>query len=130
MTEAFDTRYGIRQGAALTKDLHFADMGFALPLSVPASGTLVSSVIYTGNYKLFALGAYASGALSVSVQRYLDVEGAVVQGAALTGSVSAAGALNVNNTDGLLHQAVKITFTNSGTAAVTLSLLRLILRAM
>ncbi len=130
MATTTDRPYGIQQGAALTRELIFSDLGLTTPLSVAAGGTLATPVIETYDYKYFALGATASGALSVSVQEYLDVAGTVPQGAALTASVTAAGALNVNSAGDVVFRSIKITFSNSGTAAVTLDLLRLVLRAM
>ncbi len=92
-----------------------------LATSVPASGSVSSNVIPTNGNKSFAFGVTSSQAGTVSIQRYIDFAGTIPQGPALTASLTAATAAVVNATDGVPFQAVKVTVTNSGTAAATLT---------
>jgi hypothetical protein len=96
-----------------------AAMGLAT--SVPASGSVLSTVIPTNGNKSFAFATTSSQAGTISIQRYLDFAGTIPQGAPLTAALTAATAAVVNATDGVPFQAMQVTVTNSGTAAATLT---------
>jgi hypothetical protein len=78
-----------------------------LGLTAPGSSSLIPS----GGYPRVAVGATSSATGSISVQRYLDAAGAIVQGPVLTQALSAgvAGVLNVS--DGAPFQSFRVTMS-------------------
>lgn len=100
-----------------------------LASSVPASGSVSSNLIYTNGYKVLALGVTSSQAGTATIQRYLDAAGTIPQGPALSVSLTAATAAVLNATDGVAFQSAKVTVTNSGTVAATLSGVALLMQA-
>lgn len=98
--------------------------------TVPHAGNVVSNLIQSNGYKQVALGVTSSKAGSVSIQRYLDKAGTVVQGAPVTGTLVAATALNVNVNDGLPFQSFKVTIANGdGAVDAALTSLGILLQA-
>jgi hypothetical protein len=104
-----------------------ADMG--LGTSINASGSSVSNVIFMNGYKAFAFGCTSSQNGTVSIQRYLDAAGTIVQGAALTVSLTGATAAVLNNSDNHPYQSMIITVSNSGGSTATLTSTLLLLQS-
>jgi hypothetical protein len=92
-----------------------------LPGTIPANGNVLSSLILTEGFSLISVGITASQAGTLSVQRYLDAGGTVVQGAASQIALSAAVAGNLDIMDGKPFASFKITVTNSAGSVSTLS---------
>ena len=99
-----------------------------VPLSIAANGTVNSSLIVTEGFTLISAGVTASQAGTLSVQRYLDAGGTVVQGAAVQVSLTANTAANLNVTDGLPFASFKLTITNSASSTSNLTNFALILQ--
>lgn len=98
--------------------------------TVPHSGSLVSNLIQSNGYKQIAVGCTSTKAGAVSIQRYLDKAGTIVQGAAVAGTLVAVTALNVNVNDGLPFQSFKVTITDTdGAVDATLSNFGILLQA-
>jgi hypothetical protein len=100
-----------------------------LSTSVPANNNVVSNVIITNGYKALSFACTSSQTGSVSIQRYLDSAGTILQGAALTVSLSAATAAVLNNSDNAPFQSLKITVNNSAGSIATLTNCALLLQA-
>jgi hypothetical protein len=74
--------------------------------TIAANGTLDLGLMPSDGYKVLAIGVTLSNAGSIVVQRYIDANGTVPQGAAVTGALVAAtaGILNVTDvTNGLAY---------------------------
>jgi hypothetical protein len=91
------------------------------PASIAASGNWTSGIIVADGYKAIAVGVLSSQAGAISIQRYLDRAGNVPQGPAISATITAAAAQVCNANDGAPFQSFKITITNTGTVAATLS---------
>lgn len=111
-----DTHEWIDNGPKLQKFLNGAQLGLTAP------GT--SALIQSNGYGALAVGATSSASGSISVQRYIDPEGTIPQGPALTASLSAGTAGVVNATDGVPFASFTITI-----AGGTLSNVGLLLQA-
>lgn len=122
-----DTHDYIDCGPKLQAFLTPADLG--LTTTVAASGNTQSSVMPSNGYAAFAFGVTSTQAGTVSIQRYLDAEGTVKQGAALTASLTANTAAVVNADDGVPFGSFQVTVSNSGASAATLSNAGLLLQA-
>ncbi|MGB9154222.1 MAG: hypothetical protein WCD70_14170 [Alphaproteobacteria bacterium] len=92
-----------------------------LPGTIPASGNVQSSLILTEGFSLISVGITTSQAGTLSVQRYLDAGGVVVQGAASSVALSAGIAANLNIMDGKPFASFIITITNSAGSVSTIS---------
>lgn len=104
-------------------------VGIGLTGTVDASGTLTSDLFVNNGLTNFAFGAKLTQAGTLLIQRYLDAEGTIVQGAAVTQALTAntAGVLNLSDTKPWASGRVSI--INGGTVAGTLSLLGGLLQA-
>lgn len=111
---------GGERAQTLQAPLTAAQLG--LNAGVPANGSLVSPVLLSNGYLAFALGVTSTQAGGISIQRYLDAAGTIVQGAAITASLTAntAGVAIVTN-DGKPFQSMIITITNSSGTPAALS---------
>jgi hypothetical protein len=121
MTQRSDiSSAGGELGPALQCPQTAAQLG--LNASVPASGNLVGNVMFSNGWKLFSVGLKSTQAGQISIQRFLDLAGAVPQGAPVTAAITANTAASATvGTDGLPFASVQVTVTNSGTSAATLS---------
>ena len=81
----------------------------ASQLGLTAPGT--SALLLSGGYPKIAVGATSSATGSISVQRYIDTQGLIAQGPALTQALTAATAAVLNVEDGAPFQSFKITIT-------------------
>lgn len=92
-----------------------------LPGTVPASGNIQSSLILTEGFSLISIGITASQAGTLSIQRYLDAGGTVVQGAASQITLNANAPANLDIMDGKPFAAFSVTITNSSGSTSTIS---------
>lgn len=102
---------------------------FGLAESIDASDTIVSNIVCSGGYKAFAFSAKGTETGTISIQRYLDQAGTIPQGAALTGSMTAATDTVVNCVDGKPFQSLKVSIENTGGDVSTLTNMILLLQA-
>ena len=100
-----------------------------LAASVPAAGSVSSNLIQTNGYKVLALGVTSTQAGTATIQRYLDAAGTIAQGPALSVTLAASTAAVLNSNDGAAFQSARVTVTNSGASAGTLSNVLLLLQA-
>jgi hypothetical protein len=100
-----------------------------VPASVPASSSVQSSLIVTEGFSLISVGVTASQAGTMSVQRYLDAGGTVVQGAASQISLVADTAANLDILDGKPFASFKLTITNSSGSVSNLTNFALVVQA-
>jgi hypothetical protein len=100
-----------------------------LAATIASSGSINSELIQTNGYKNIAFGITSDQAGTVSIQRYIDAEGTIPQGAAITGTLVAATALTVNNNDGAAFQSMMITVSNSAGSTANLTGVMLLLQA-
>jgi hypothetical protein len=122
-----DTHEWVDVGPKLQKFLTAADIG--LSTSIAASGSNLSNLIVSNGYGAFAVGVTSSQAGTLTIQRYLDAQGTIVQGAALTATLTAATAAIVNATDGVPFGSFTVSVSNTGTAAATLTNTGVLLQA-
>lgn len=127
VTTAADTHTPFDNGPALQVSLNITTLGLATTIN--AGSNINSNVIFTNGYKIFSFGATSTQNGTLSIQRYLDSAGTILQGAAITGSITANTALIASSTDGLPFQAVKINITNSGGSTATLSNVLLLMQS-
>ncbi len=101
----------------------------ATPGTIAASGTYDAGLMPSDGYKVLAVGATLSNAGSISVQRYIDINGTVPQGAAVTAALTAGapGILNVN--DGAPFASFDVKIINSGAVVATLTNFGMLLNA-
>ena len=80
-------------------------------------------------YKVLAIGATLSNAGTISVQRYIDVDGTVPQGAAVTVALTAGspGILNIN--DGLPFATFDVKITNGAATVANVTNFAMLLNA-
>jgi hypothetical protein len=117
----------IDQGAVLQCYLLPANIGISE--SIAASGNSVSNIIIMGGFKYFNIACKSTQAGTVSVQRYLDQAATMPVGTAITGSISANTAMNVDSVDNIPYQSMIITISNSGGSTATLSNCALLLQS-
>lgn len=96
---------------------------------ITPSGQTVSPIIPSYYFPHITFGCTSTQAGAVTIQRYIDLAGTVLQGAALTGTLVANTALIVDNADGKGFGSFQITITNTGTVNATLSAVILLLLA-
>src|SRR5882762_9022304 len=102
-----------------------------LPASIAASSSVQSSLIVTEGFMVIAAGITTSQNGSMTVQRYLDAGGTVPQGSAISLTLTANTAANLNVLDGLPFASFQLTVSNSsGSNASTVSKFALLLQAM
>ncbi|WGS53574.1 hypothetical protein LFL96_21185 [Paraburkholderia sp. D15] len=90
--------------------------------TVPSAGNLIGTTLVSNGWKLFSVGLKSTQAGQISIQRFLDLAGAVPQGAAVTATITAnTAAYATVGTDGLPFASVQVTVSNTGGAAATLS---------
>ena len=101
----------------------------ATPGTIAASGTYDAGLMPSDGYKLLAGGATLSNAGSIAVQRYININGTVPQGAAVTAALTAGapGILNVN--DGASFASFDVKIINSVATVATLTDFGMLLNA-
>ncbi|MDX2027720.1 MAG: hypothetical protein SFW62_03690 [Alphaproteobacteria bacterium] len=100
-----------------------------VPASVAGSGTAQSSLIVTGGFSLISAGVTASQNGSMSIQRYLDTGGTVLQGAAVQIALAANTPANLDVLDGKPFASFKLTITNASGSTSNLTNFALLLQA-
>lgn len=100
-----------------------------LPASIAASGAAQTSLIVTEGFTLISAGITASQNGSMSIQRYLDAGGTVPQGAAVSVSLAANTAANLDVLDGKPFASFILTVTNSSGSASAIGNFALLLQA-
>jgi hypothetical protein len=103
--------------------LDLAAFGPFPPTTIPEGGSFTSGILPGDGFKTFAIALTSSQAGSISVQRFLDAAGtipvAAVNTQALTAAASPPNVLTI--TDGLPYLTFKVTITNTGGAAATVT---------
>ncbi len=99
-----------------------------LPSSIPASGSVQSSLIVTEGFSLISVGVTASQNGTMSIQRYLDAGGTVMQGPPVQVSLTAGIAANLDVLDGKPYASFQITITNSAGSTSNLTNFALLLQ--
>lgn len=97
--------------------------------TVAASGNVQSNLMRSNGYKYLAVGVQSTQAGSISIQRYIDQAGTIPQGPAITAALSAGVANVANAVDNNPFQSFKVTISNSGGSAATLSNLAILAQA-
>lgn len=100
-----------------------------LPSTIAAGSQAQSSLIVTEGFALISAGVTSSQPGTMSVQRYLDAGGTVVQGAAIEVPLAANTPANLDVMDGRPFAALKLTITNAAGSTATLSNFALLLQA-
>lgn len=116
------------QGPALQWQVPAADLGLAA--TVPAGGSVTSSLIQSEGYVRVAVGVTSDKTGAVNVQRYLDTGGTIAQGAVVTAALVAGTPLVVNVTaDGLPFQSFTVQVTDTAGTNATLTNVIVLLQA-
>lgn len=123
----FEVHTPVDMGQVLQVDLEPNDIGLAT--SIVGNGSVVSNLIIMNGYKAFAFACNSSQNGSVSIQRYLDQAGTILQGAALTVSLTGGTANVLNNSDNHPYQSMQITVANSAGSIATLTSTMLLLQS-
>src|SRR5690606_5256644 len=97
-------------GQVLQAEMSLSDMG--LVDTVPANDGINSNLLFMNGYKFFAFALTSTQNGDISIQRYVDRAGLIAQGAALTGSLTAATPFVYTLTDTKPFQSMKITVNN------------------
>lgn len=122
MTDTSYANWSVRQ-APVPSDIH------NMPASIAGSGSAQSSLIVTGGFSLISAGVTASQNGSMSIQRYLDTGGTVLQGAAVQVALVAGTPANLDVLDGKPFASFKLTITNSSGSTSNLTNFALLLQA-
>ena len=93
----------------------------ALAASIAASGNTKSNLIPSNGYKTLSVGVTSSQNGQIQVQRYLDQNGLVPQGAAITASLTGGSPGVCNVTDGNPFASYTVTITNTGASPANLT---------
>jgi hypothetical protein len=101
----------------------------APPGTIAASGTYDTGLMPSDGYKVLAVGATLSTTGSIAVQRYIDANGTVPQGAAVTGALTAAAAGILNVNDGLPFASFDVKIINTGSVSANLTNFGMLLNA-
>ena len=101
----------------------------APPGTIAAAGTFDLGLMNSDGYKVLAVGATLSNAGSIVVQRYIDPNGTVPQGAAVTGALVATTAAILNINDGLPFATFDVKIVNGGSTGATLTNFGMLLNA-
>jgi hypothetical protein len=89
--------------------------------TIAASGAWNSPVLPASGFKEITVAATSSQAGSISVQLYVDKAGAIAQGAASSQALTAATPAVLNLASNPPFQAFKITISNTGGSAATVT---------
>lgn len=117
-------------GPTLQVFLNGSSTALGLAATIPESSNINSNVINCNGYKSFSFGVTSSQAGALSIQRYIDQAGTIAIGSAITGSISAATPLTVNNHDGVPFGSLQINITNtSGSTTANLTGVLLLLQS-
>jgi hypothetical protein len=108
-------------GPVAQADVSASLMLGTLPTTIASAGSWVSNLLPSDGFKAIAVAALSSQAGAISIQRYVDKAGTLPQGAAVSATITGGTAQVCNSNDGLPFQSFKITITNTGTSAATLS---------
>lgn len=100
-----------------------------LPSSIAASSSVQSSLITTKGFSQISVGLQQTQSGTLSIQRYLDAGGTVIQGSAVTIPLTANITGNLDIQDGRPFAAFRITVTNSAASTATISAVAILLQA-
>lgn len=92
-----------------------------LPTTIAAGGQWQSAILPADGFKALAVGVTSSQAGDLSVQRFIDTAGAVLQGTSTTQPLTAGAAGTVSIADGAPFASFQITITNTGSLAATVT---------
>jgi hypothetical protein len=101
--------------------VNLATFGPFPPASIPANGSFTSGVLPGDGFKTFFIGITSSEPGAITIQRFLDVNGTIVQGAANTLALTAGAPAVLSITDGLPYLTFTVTITNTSGSAATVT---------
>ncbi len=101
----------------------------SLAVSVPSAGSVQSAILGSYGWQKGSVGVKSTQAGTLSVQRFLDAAGAIPIGAPISAVLIGGTANSVSWTDGIPYASFKITVSNSGGSAATLSNVAVLLQA-
>jgi hypothetical protein len=102
----------------------------AIPTTIAESASFTTSLLAADGFKAITAGCTLTTAGTIAVQRFVDANGLIPQGAATSKALTANVAASVSVNDGNPFQTYTVTITNgSGSAAATLSSFTLLLNA-
>lgn len=124
-----DVQTPVNIGSALQVSLSASDINLAT--TVPASGSVFSQTVTSNGYKVFSIGMTSSQDGTLSVQRFLDENGNIVQDEDVPFEVNlvAGQPANLNVNDWKPFQAIIITVTNSSGTIATISPFKLMFQS-
>lgn len=114
----------VAQGPIAQVDLSASTIISANPPTVgtiPASGNYTSNVIPSDGFKSIGVGCTSSQVGAITIQRYLDKAGLVPVGALISAALVAATPQWATINDGLPFQSFKVSITNTGGGAATIT---------
>jgi hypothetical protein len=101
-----------------------------IPTTIAESASFTTSLLAADGFKAITAGCTLTTAGTIAVQRFVDANGLIPQGAATSKALTANVAASVSVNDGNPFQTYTVTITNgSGSAAATLSSFTLLLNA-
>lgn len=92
-----------------------------IPFSIAAGGNWTSGLMFSMGFKALTVGLTSTQAGSVVITRFIDLAGAIAQGAASTTAIVANTPLVVNIYDNLPYVSFTIEVSNSSGSAATVS---------
>ena len=97
------------------------DADVQLPLLIPASNTVNSQIILAGGYKNIAIGMTSNQAVTLTVQRYLDLKGLIPQGSSFSLNFTAgqSATLNINDDKPFLSFTIAINNASANNAIIS-----------
>jgi hypothetical protein len=104
--------------------------GLVLPLSIAASSSYVSNLLFSSGFAKMALVATLSGVGTLSVQRFVDPSGLVPQAAVSSVNLTANTPNVLNVIDGLPFTSFVITVANTTAGALNLTTLAILLQGL
>ena len=100
---------------------NFASTELNLGGSIVPLGSITSPLLVASGYKNIAVGVKSPQAGQITVQRYIDEQGQIPQGAAITGAISANTHTTLNINDGAIFGSFTVSISNSGAAPAVLN---------
>jgi len=91
------------------------------PFTIGASSNWTSGLMFSMGFKALSVGLTSTQAGAINIQRYLDLAGTVVQGAASTVAIVANTAVVLNVYDNLPFTTFTIQVTNTGGSTATVN---------
>lgn len=100
------------------------------PFTLAGGTNWISGLMFSMGFKAISVGLTSSQAGAINIQRYLDMAGTVVQGAASTVAIVAATAVVLNIDDALPFTTFTIQVTNTSGSTATVSPFAVLMNAI